>query len=244
MKKIVILLITTLMLTGCLKYDVKINRNFSVEEEMSFVITEEDIFKGEVLNDTWDIYDYLNERLFYPFSAARDDDKWYISQTIHSKNIDEHMRQSRLFNGGLLANWEKEGDFHKLTGSLNCQRFGMDYLLIIEEINLQQGACDGPIEINIRFQHHILEHNADSYDERSNIYTWVINPGEEEREFSITISESVRWGLVMQDFFTSNYSLIIIIVVVVGLGVLGLYFLRRYNLRKTKITKEPSSFPF
>jgi len=98
-------------------------------------------------------------------------------------------------------------------------------------------GCDGPIEINLHFHHRILDHNADSVNKRTNTYTWVIHPEDEEREFNITISG--------QDFFNNNYWVMIVIaIVVIGLGFVGYKLFLKYKQKQKKDKKEIPQFPF
>jgi len=242
MKKI-ILILSMLLLSGCVTYDVSFDHNLKAKEDMTFVISEEEIFRGDILRTRREIDDYSSYFSNY-FEIKRHGNLYYISSTVEPMNIDDFFKSSELFSQYLNAKLEINDDSISISGNLHYNVFCGEALEALEALLPHKEYCYGPVKINLHFQHRVLEHNADIVNERTNTYTWTVNLGDDERDFNITISDEKLWGIIIRVFFANNYPIMIGIIVVMGLGIVGYKLFYKYKEKIRKNKKAKPQFPF
>lgn len=83
------------------------------------------------------------------------------------------------------------------------------------------GIADDPtlffteIPVNIQFHNVISDSNADSYDEKTNTYTWIITQNNLDRNINFTITNDKRYDIIMPYLF-KKYGWILIVICVMA----------------------------
>ena len=86
------------------------------------------------------------------------------------------------------------------------------------------------ITVKIKFYNKVVNHNADSVDEKNNIYTWVLSKDNNYDNIMFQLSNEVKFGIMIKDYLSQHK----FIFVIIG-GVILLIVVLIMNLRKTII---------
>ena len=172
MKKIVLLLITVFLVTGCaVKYNVVINEDLTVDESAMLTGTD-DFFanyykttRTNVLKDLLSLYeDYLMENNYqYELKEERVP---YVMVNRKYDSVKEYINNSKLFNDYF------DEIVYTETGSVKK----------IETIGYHENESDNPerfditeLEITITCPYTVKKHNAIEVNKSSNTYHFVLN---------------------------------------------------------------------
>ena len=172
MKKIMLLFISILLLTGCsVKYNLIINEDLSVTEEASMTGTESffsnyyKTTKAKVLNSFIDIYKDVLEEHKYTYKLVNDKIP-YVEVKNNYDSVTNYINNSLLFNGYF--------DEIKYTEDGNIKK--------IETIGFNDNNPDDPdrfvvkeLVISIKCPFKVLNHNAKDVDKKTNTYYYELN---------------------------------------------------------------------
>ena len=173
MKKIGLLIIFVLLLTGCsVKYNSVINEDLSVSEEAKLTGTTEffsnyyKTTKANVLRDNLNVYKDILDENNYKYELIEEETPYIIVSNTYSK-VSDYIDKSLLFNNYF--------DEIKYTENGDIKR--------IETIGYNANNPDDPnrfnvkkLEISFKCPFAVKEHNATSVDERNNIYYYELTP--------------------------------------------------------------------
>lgn len=123
----------------------------------------------------------------------------------------------------LFKEIKQKGDLYKiLLSDKVLEYFGSELEMEIdEEFILKE------IVLNIQF-HNVVENvNSDSYNSRSNTYTWVINKDNLNREIEFTITNTKRYDIIMAYLFKKYIDFVFLGVFLLGIGLFIVYIIRK-----------------
>lgn len=234
MKKLLVLLPFLILITGCsIKCDLRIGTNLSVKETITI----------KESNKTLSLYN----------TNLKDIPKQRMNEY---KNIDE-FKQLKLkkeifendFTGGVvtaeyssLNNYKSSGTILSLFSDVSITDLGnvtnvqiTDYnpssFFEPEDTNIDMEN----IEVNIRFHNKILDNNAQSYDEKTNTYKWVLTSDINSGNISFSIDKNAkRYDIIIKDFLDDNkYTLITLAIILITLGgITVIYYNKNRNANK------------
>lgn len=212
MKKISLLLIILFLVTGCsVSSNITISRDLTVKEEVKMTGTPEffsryakslplttinsllEVRKHILIENNYDYY--IDKKGTYPVVVANkeyNNISSFVNNTIFSNQYFENFETTT--NNNLVS--IKATDFIP---------YDPDYIERYEISN-----CN----INIRLPFVVTKHNADSYDEKTNTYTWKITKKTENKEINLTFDKTkiYIYNLVM---YISIVILILIIIILI-----------------------------
>lgn len=190
MKKIVFLIITLLLVTGCsVNYHLTINENLGIKEEASLTGTDEyfanyyKTTKKNVIKDSLELYrDTLKEN-GYNYELI-DDNIPYVKVQKEYNNINEYTKNSILFNGYF--------DEVKYTENGNIKR--------IETVGFNENNSEDPnrfyvrkLEISITCPYKVKDHNAKNVNEKTNTYYYELT-SEEDNQILLEFDASRKFN--------------------------------------------------
>jgi len=210
-KKIWLLLILALVVSGCTaKYTIKITKDLGVEE--TIVALQDAQFFNQYENSS---AQRVISFLVAPHLDYLNSNNYIVRETIgpsfggvvinNSFDTIEKFKETSKFTEQYADEWEYITNGNEVTlrivGAFNADEYDQTGRYLIEEG-----------EINIQLPFKVISHNADSYDEATNTYTWLIEKPGVEREITITFDKSK-----IEDAFNPLYLIIggIIIVILI-----------------------------
>jgi hypothetical protein len=205
MKKIIILILTIFLLSGCsVEYNLEIN-NDNIRENIEI-----GKFDASEIED----FEYLT-----PYAILNDESqKFYVFD--YSNKI---LNLSYDYN---IQNYEMSEAFNQCYDMSN---FSYDekyyYILTSNEFKClsYMGYTTDEVKINIKSRYKVVESNADYVD--NGVYTWIINEGNKDNKpINITIdyNETIYKGNKLSSF--SVMLLVIVSLLIVGM-IVGIIFL-------------------
>ena len=172
MKKIVFLVLSLILITGCsVKYNLVINEDLTIHEEAKLSGTSDlyDTYykttKKNVLKSLLDIYqDTLNEK-GYTYEL-KEDSTPYVNVSKKYDNISDFTKNSILFNDY----------FNEVKYTSNGN------IIKLETIGFNENNPDDPgrfnvqeLEISINCPYKVKNHNASKVNEKTNTYYYELN---------------------------------------------------------------------
>ncbi len=226
MKKLIILVVTLLFLSGCeIKYDLLITDKEEVKESIYVYVPNETIADynmsvPEFLDYYSNIYQVNEGYENFKVTSKEGKSVSYIKATRNYSSLDEYKNSysfKSLFN---TATIERIGKYVSFTTSENM------FLESIKNDELvETSEANKTYEINIKFYNKVANHNADKVDEKNNIYTWNINKNTTKNNIYFKIGPDVRYDVMIMDYIQNNLlSIIIIGCLFIFVIVLSLYF--------------------
>ena len=231
MKKIILLVIFLLLLTGCasVDYSLDIEKDLSVVENVKISATKdyfESFYKNLPITIVREAYN--NEELMKPLKDNNYDynlkneypyPNVYVKKKYTSLDI---YQNTTVFKGQVFNNINVVKKDNLIT--INATDF-IKYNLEDSDGELGGSFPVSELIINIKVPYVVTDSNADSVDKKNNIYKWVVNEKTEDKEIKLTFDKN--------RIFISNLNaivaMIIIIIIVIGLIV---YFGRVYYKNK------------
>ena len=172
MKKLVLLLISILVITGCsVKYNITINEDLSLTEEAkltgtaSFFANYYKTTKTNVLKSFIDIYKDMLIENDYEYEL-KEDDIPYVNVIRKYKSVSDYVNKSKLFNGYFdEVKYFEDGNIRK-----------------IETIGFNDNNPDDPerfnvseLTITIKCAYEVKNHNAKDVDKKTNTFYYELN---------------------------------------------------------------------
>ena len=167
----IIILLVLIFTTGCtVDYDLKINKDLSIEESFIAFDTRENL-KEKNYNSFNNMIE-ANKRLttvntdLYVIENYKNEDLLGVKVKRDYKSIDDYISQVNKYD--LFLN--------KTTYTLDSDIATIKFSPVYEE-NEEFATIFYTIDsnINIQIPFEVKDHNADSVDENRNIYTWNLN---------------------------------------------------------------------
>ena len=162
--KIIILLFSIILLSGCSgTYNLKINEDLSIEENVNFTIS----------NDN-----NIDEK---KYEVVASDENVKVTYTEKYDSIEDYIINSKLYKN-LFESVNYNNNKKRLSISTES-KFKLDNSLsnnITDEYNMSL------LQINIETPYKVVESNADSTSE--NIYSWILNKDTTDKKINMVIN--------------------------------------------------------
>ena len=91
------------------------------------------------------------------------------------------------------------------------------------------------IKVKIKFYNKVLNHNADSVDEKNNVYTWILSKDNNYDNIMFQLSKDVRLDIKYGDYLNRHKFVLVIIGAVVILIVLAVLQLKKIIVNSNSI---------
>lgn len=230
-----LLIIPLLFVTGCsINYNLRVDSNLNFKENAT--ISE----KNDVLNiynknlklvpdqkfsqyesfDGFESYD-LKKKLFEKDSTGGIVEAWF-------NGIDKYKKSLLLTSVFSDINVTNYGNISSI------QFIGYNPSVFVSEEDEEFQMDD--ITVNIRFHNEVVENNAQSYDEKTNTYTWVLNENKESGNIMFSIDQSKkRYDIIIKDFFSDHLATIITLSVLAFAVIVAACVLYSKNQKSNKI---------
>ena len=183
MKKNIFLLLILFLLTGCsCNYNVSINKDLTIDEEITIYGTNR-LYKAYYKTNKVDVLrenleNYLEEikENNYEYSLHEEDNPYVVIKKKY-QNMEEYLNNSKFFNDYFdEISYNKEGNIVKIeTVGFNPN----------EEDNLDRFYVENAI-ININVAYEVDNTNTEDIDERTNTFRYHLK--EEDKDFKILIN--------------------------------------------------------
>lgn len=220
--------------TGCdVEYNLVIDNHKRVTEEIivlednSYILKNADNIdhflyqrENEYFNET----DYSYERLYL-------DEKSGLNVTNSYKSIDDYVAgktYTRLFEKAYIESDDKFYSF-KTFGEYYRNSVFSTPLEAVYRYNIDK------IKVNIQFYNVVDGHNADKVDEEKNIYTWYLESDNLNEQIEFTLSDDVRYDIMLKAEFSENKILIISVVLIIAILTFVLIKLKEIRKQNNRI---------
>lgn len=235
-KLILLLLLSTVFLTGCsVDYELVVNSKKQVKEVGSFSelvseIQKYDLSAKQFLKNKKETYQSVEEFDQYLVSTKASKEKANMRLVRWYQDFDKYLASpifSMLYEKGAITQNNQEFMF-TTTGD-----FYYSNLYSTEEFDMEMPM--GDVNIKIRFHNKVTASNADLVDEKLNTYIWKINKDTKNKPISFTLGNEKRYDIIFLDFVADNflYISIISVIILVVLGIMIRLFIQ--NRRNNKI---------
>lgn len=227
-KILTILIFTFIFFTGCsADYNLVITNKKKVIENVTLLDENENILKT---SDSVDYFLMYKKKQFTTigYNAKNIVGNKYSGLELSNtyKNLNDYADNSimkYLFEGANIEEddnlfvFETTGDY--LYNDIFSVDLMSDYIYNLDSIT-----------VKIKFYNKVVNHNADSVDEKNNIYTWVLSKDNNYDNIMFQLSNEVEFGIMIKDYLSQHK----FIFVIIG-GVILLIVVLIMNLRKTII---------
>ncbi len=220
--KIFVLAIVMLFITGCtVTYDLNIEDskvyekvNLNVDSTFNSRISELSKMKQ---------YNHLsgNNTTYYNFSSAESDSgvKLSYDYQYNFENFEESRALSECFSAfNVLNDYEEETLRITTSNKFNCLNYNDEFV--------------DSVTINIKTNHKVINHNADKVE--NDTYTWEIKSSMLDKPIDFTIDRNPK-DTTVEDTIRDVGTLLIVIGIVAGIGVIVLIYLKIRSKNVNKI---------
>lgn len=231
MKKIIIIL-SILLMTGCsVNYDLTITDKEQIKEEFKIYIDNSEILQSySSIDEYLDYYSNIykeNQGKEYSIKTKESKPQSYFIVNNSYKNLDEYIASTSFLSMFNSANIERVGNYISFTTSTNS------FLSSIKNNELlSEETANNTFKIRIKFYNEIASSNADSVDEKNNIYIWEVNKNTEKDYIYFKIGPKVKYNIIIKDFIKNNLAAIIITItslIIVAIGGVYIYSKAKKN---------------
>lgn len=175
MKKLLIWVPIIFILTGCsVDYNMYIKSDGTIEEKI--VIDKNNISNEKKYNDLKESFENEYESTLskynYTYNVSYDN-------SVATFKIEKTGNINYYFNNSLFKEFYEDYELFNSGNEIVFKNIGSNYLSSIfvsknyEPANLDRGDLN-EVRINITFDNKVIYSNADSYDENTNTYTWIL----------------------------------------------------------------------
>ena len=235
MKRIIILLVSILLLTGCsVKYDITITDTEKIKEQITITVDNETALKNSnSLDEYLDYYSniYTENQGYGEFDVktkkGKEFSKFIVKNTYN--NLTDYTNSFSFLSMFNKASIERVGNYVTVTTSEN------EYLKTINgDEFLDEEFFYDDFQISIKFYNKVVNHNADYVDEKNNVYTWDVTKNNPKEYMTFKYSNEKRYDVIIKDWVMINLLPIIIIgtflIFVIGFTIY-IYIVRKNNDR-------------
>lgn len=233
-KKILLLIIIPFILTGCasVNYNITIDNNLTVLEEATITGTTEyfNIFNKNypktivlewyedsdiqsILNNNNYEHELIEKGVYYPSVFVK---KTYTSLEEYTTNT---IFNNQVFEDILITNNDD-------LITINTVKF-----LPRREDETDQGYNIDNLSITISLPFKVSDHNADTYSEKNNTYTWYIDSDTTEKEINLTFNKN--------KIYVYNFSKYVSLFLIIILVLVLIYLIRKIILKNKLNNKIP-----
>ena len=225
MKKLLILLISVLIFTGCsVDYDIVITDKEQVNEKIVVSVSNDyALKKADSVDEFLGYYSSMYEGgKNSPNLSIKTKKGKVISKFIATNsfaNLNDYVNSTSFLTMFSDASIERVGDYVTFKTSNN------EYLKLLNSNEfIDEEFYYEDFKINIKFYNKVTSSNADSIDEKNNIYTWDITKNNPKEFITFRFSSEKRYDIIIKDWLIDNLLPIVIIgtLIVVAL-LIGLY---------------------
>ena len=232
LKKIILILIIIFITTGCVSsdYNLTINKDLSVDEEVFISATEE----------YFNLF-YMDYRLTIVKGVYNNNEimKNLSNNNYSYKLIEEEKRPGVLVNKKYnnLNDYTKETIFKNQSFS-DIEYIEKDNLITIQTKDFLPYVEDktdvrypiSDLNINIKVPYIVTSNNADNIDKVTNTYTWYINSETKDKKIEITFDKNKIYV-----YNLSMYIFIIILIILIFIVGIIVFKIVKKNKRNNKI---------
>ena len=209
--KLLLLLFVVIFLSGCSGvYEITINKDLSITEEVNFSITQKDETYDKVI-ELLNKYD-VNEE---DYSIKATDSAIKVSYKKNFDSIEDYILNSKLY-----PSFVNDINYSNDNGKLDIEAISLFSTGKKDNENIINNYDIDLLRINIQTSLNVIENNADesAYD----VYTWNIKNGDSRKNIKIEIgtesfSNSIRYILL----------LVLILGIVVTISVIAFFRFRK-----------------
>lgn len=224
MKRLLILLISVILFTGCsVNYDLLITDDEKIHETITIPVRNEEALKKQgSLEEYLDYYSniYAHNEGYETFNIktkkGKEVSKFIVTNSYDS--LDTYSNSYSFLSVFNKANIERVGKYVKFTTSEN------EYLKAINgDEFLDEEFFYEEFKINIKFYNKVVDSNADYVDEKNNIYTWDVTKNNPKNYMTFKFSDEKRYDVILKDWFMENllpiviFGILLVIIICVGI---------------------------
>lgn len=212
--KIILLLFVVILLSGCSgTYNIKINEDLSVKENIDLTIPNE--------NDSYEKTVELFEKNNIPkdnYDVIASDNNVKITYNEDYESIEDYLLNSKLYKNLFNnINFENDKKEIKLSTSSKLKLDGNTSDNIVDDYNISL------LQINVETPYKVVENNADTVSD--NIYSWVLNKDTTSKDINLIIN--------IQNKPNTYISIVVLsLICIIVVGTLGVIFVRSKNTQK------------
>ncbi len=219
MKKNIFLLLILFLLTGCTcNYNVSVNKDLTIDEEITIYGTSKlysayyKTNKVDVLKENLDHYVEELKENNYEYSLYEEDNPYIVIKKKY-QNMEEYLNNSKFFNDYFdEISYNKDGNIVKLeTVGFNPN----------EEDNPDRFYVENAL-INVKLGYEVVDTNMELIDEQKNIYSYHFQENDEDFKILINYDLSKKFNP-----HKKNMLYIIIAVLVIIVTWVTLFFVNR-----------------
>ena len=215
MKKLIFLLIP-FILTGCtVNYELEINEDLSLKEEIT-ILTDESYFNKEgeeqryqyivdlgMKEEGYNNYNYLKKDGLYGGVAT----KTYLSLNDFKENANSLKE--------MYDDIEIEYNDNIITIN-TVGKFNVNKIVAISDQEGLDQSIPEDVYFSVKLPFKVLEHNADKIDTENNIYYWIIdNTTTENKSMMMQFDASKKHFNVIKELKEFDYTIPVIIVIII-----------------------------
>lgn len=227
--KIILLGIICSLLAGCtVDYNIVIDSKNRVKENIVINIPNNKLLGDKSpkkeLNRKINDYKKIPSYNHYEFKTKVKNDYSIVNIKSNYENLEAYA-DSPILNDlyeNITIIENKNYTIFKTVGSYNY-----DYLYgtISEPIGPVGERPMKDVSVTIQLHNKLIESNADSVDEKNNVYTWNFSPDQTSKFIYIKYSNEKRYDVIIKSFIKNNIGIFIIgSSIIVGILVLALAF--------------------
>ena len=207
--RIVFLILIILLITGCAgTYNLKIDEDLSVKEELSVTVADKEenhLMLERLLSNEVDNKD--------DYSISNEGDNIKVDYKHEYSSIEEYLLESDLYKQ-LFDNVSYNTDDKEFSLSTSN-------ILNLTNSNLNNAYDIKSLQINVITPLKVIEENADLTSE--NTYSWTLNQKTREKYMYITINKSAKLG---------RGTTIVLVVLVVAIALTAIIIVKRLSESK------------
>ena len=213
--KVIILLFSIILLSGCSgTYNIKINEDLSIEENVNFTIPKD--------NDSYEKTVKLfedNNISEKKYEVVASDENVKVTYNEKYDSIEDYIINSKLYKN-LFERINYSIDRKKLNISTES-KFKLDNSL---SSNITDDYNVSLLQINIETPYKVVENDADSVSE--NIYSWVLNKDTTDKKINMVININSK---------SNNYISIIVLILIGIVSIGSIIYVLSKTIKRQKI---------
>lgn len=233
LKKIIIICLFTIFFTGCdVEYNLIIDNNKKVIEEVTFLEDKNNMLKYAKSIDEF-LYEREQENFFntnYNYERIYSDEQSGLNVKNSYSSVEQYVDSKlykSLFESANIINDKKFYSF-STSGEYYRNKVFSTPLEAVYRYKIDK------ITVNIQFYNVVNSHNADEVDEDNNIYTWYLNSSDLTKRIEFNLSDKVRSDIMLQNALSKNKFTIIIsliVIVILIIAIIKFNSVRKQNNR-------------
>lgn len=223
MKKIFLICLTFLLCCGCTaEVDMIITTNQKVEEKIKVTIAQDYILEYSSLNEFKQNYKNILDAYDKNYSLNAISKGDTITSIVKNKDQLNSLGVEGM-STLLFQAIEKKEESYVLKFSNQLE----DLLRSDLEMEINEEELLKELKIHIQFHNVIENANSDSYNSKSNTYTWIMNKDNLDRNIEFTIAKEKRYDIIIPYLIKKYFDLILLGVLVVIVFVVSLFIIRK-----------------